>query len=108
VPSAAHGAEAARPEGGVAGDCSSCPFVASGEIFDFFAFFVDALLPCVFPWADPGEAFGELWRDWRDATFRFPALPMVTPPMARCDRRVKETRRRKADSTKGVQQKKKG
>jgi hypothetical protein len=32
---------------------------------------------------------------------------MVTPPMARCDRRVKETRRRKADSTKGVQQKKK-
>jgi hypothetical protein len=33
---------------------------------------------------------------------------MVTPPMARCDRRVKETRRRKADSTKGVQQKKKG
>jgi hypothetical protein len=78
VPSAAHGAEAARPEGGVnwPATAPSCPFVASGEIFDFFAFFVDALLPCVFPWADPGEAFGELWRDWRDATFRFPVLKM--------------------------------
>lgn len=79
VPSAARGAEAARPEGGVTGDCSS---VVSGEIFDFFASFVNALLPCIFPWAEPGEAFGELWRDLRDAAFRFLDSPMVIPPMA--------------------------